>query len=149
MNDHEKIDLLFDTIDTDKCGQVDALELSMIMRRNNKKSVSDSLDKAIDMVAKFDKDGDGELDRDEFHAFVTTKMAPTLKMSVVDLCESLFVQLIRKDTSKDGQQDDDNKLDKGKLREKVKKRGEVLAFLDEKGMSHSFVLHDSFVLEDL
>jgi hypothetical protein len=83
-----------------------------------------------------------ELDRDEFHEFVSG-IAPTLGMTVSDFCESLIVDIISTGKDKDSKtEQEDHKLNKEKLKQKVKKRGEILSFLDDKGMSHSFVLHD-------
>jgi len=63
-------------------------------------------------------------------------------MTVSDFCESLIVETsIGKDKDSKTEQED-NKLNKEKLKQKVKKRGEILSFLNDKGMSHSFVLHD-------
>jgi len=59
MSVEKKMDMLFDTIDHDKGGTVDAEELAIVMRKNEELSFSASLEKAIDMVAKFDVDGNG------------------------------------------------------------------------------------------
>lgn len=150
MNDEERINCLFDTLDEDRGGLIDAEELAAAMEQNKSgiMSTSESLTKAIDLVAKFDADGNGELDREEFHNFVES-MAPNLDMTASDFCESLLVQLSSAATRKDrdstkiGQQnnnDDDER--KTKLKKRVQKRVEVLDFLSEKGMSHSFVLRD-------
>lgn len=138
MTDEEKVNLLFDITDEDKGGQIDAAELSTAMRKNEKLSVSQSLDKAIDMVAKFDVDGNCELDKEEFYAFVSD-LAPTFQMTISDFCESMIVQMsVGKD---EAEKEEENKMDKEKIRQKVKKRVELFAHINDKGMSESFVLH--------
>jgi len=135
MTDEGKLDLLFEIIDEDKGGLIDATELSTVIRKNEKLSESQSLEKAIDFVAKFDSDGNCELDQGEFRAFISA-LAPTFQMSITELCESMIVQLsIGKEKGKD------SKMDKDKIRQKVKKREEILAFLNDKGMSESFVIN--------
>ena len=57
MRDEKKIALLFEMIDRDGGGTVDAEELATAMRQNDELSFSDSIEKAIDMVATFDTDG--------------------------------------------------------------------------------------------
>lgn len=67
----EKLELLYSLLDKDKDGHIDARELSIGLRKRNiSMTFSDALERAVDLVATYDEDGDAELDRDEFAAFV-------------------------------------------------------------------------------
>lgn len=76
MSDSKKVDVLFKMIDRDGGGTVDAEELATAMRQNAELSFSDSIEKAIDMVATFDVNGDGELDKKEFSNYVSMGWTP-------------------------------------------------------------------------
>ena len=139
MNEEKKVELLFETIDKDKGGTIDAEELSMAIRQNEELSLSASLEKAIDMVAKFDADGNGELDKEEFHCCVSD-MVVELGLTVPAFCEYLIVPLTLETPEPAKEQ---MKLNKEKVRREVKRRRELFALLKSKGMENVFQMFDT------
>jgi Ca2+-binding EF-hand superfamily protein len=127
MKDNNKIETLFELIDGDGGGSVDAGELAKAMRRNDELSFSVSIEKAIDMVAKFDVNGDGELDKTEFQAYVKA-MVQELKLSCSEFCELIIVQLLLGDD--DGAMDG-CAVDKENISEEVKKRKTLYNFISK------------------
>jgi Ca2+-binding EF-hand superfamily protein len=127
MKDNTKIETLFELIDGDGGGSVDAGELAKAMRRNDELSFSDSIEKAIDMVAKFDANGDGELDKTEFQAYVKA-MVQELQLSCSEFCELIIVQLL---LGNDDGATDDSAVDKENISEEVKKRKTLYVFISK------------------
>lgn len=139
MNKDDKIDLLFSLMDKDGGGTVDAKELaSALNRRNDGLTFGETIEKAIEMVAEFDEDGDAELDRKEFRGFVQ-KMVRELDTSVGEFCEFLVYQILF------STQDDleDRMLDQNKLTSKVKEREKAMDAVDDPRMIALFNLFDS------
>ena len=67
MSDDEKKELLFLLLDSDGDGQISAQELSEgVRKRNPGMNFADALDRAMDLVAIFDGDGDAHLSPTEF-----------------------------------------------------------------------------------
>lgn len=138
MKESKKVDLLFDMIDSDGGGTVDAEELATAMRKNNELSFSASIEKAIDMVATFDNNKDGELDKREFHIYVSA-MVKELDMTASEFSEYLIVQMVvAKETAKTEEQKLAGELAKEQIREEVKKREELFAILKDKNMENIF-----------
>ena len=62
MGVEEKMDLLYNLLDKDQSGTIDAKELADGLRkRNDGLSFSDAIQKSIEMIAIYDEDGDAEL----------------------------------------------------------------------------------------
>ena len=139
MNDAKRIDLLFQMIDRDGGGTVDAEELAAAMRRNDELSFSDSIEKAIDMVAMFDKDGNLNMDKDEFRSYVAA-MVKELGVSVPDFTEFLIVQLLLSEETPEEKQAGD--LAREKINLEVRKRQELLAALASEYLSEAFEMMD-------
>jgi Ca2+-binding EF-hand superfamily protein len=139
MNDAKRIDLLFQMIDRDCSGTVDAEELAAAMRRNDELSFSDSIEKAIDMVAMFDKDGNLNMDKDEFRSYVAA-MVKELGVSVPDFTEFLIVQLLLSEETPEEKQAGD--LARNKINLEVRKRQELLAALASDYLSEAFEMLD-------
>jgi Ca2+-binding EF-hand superfamily protein len=139
MNDAKRIDLLFQMIDRDGGGTVDAEELAAAMRRNDELSFSDSIEKAIDMVAMFDKDGNLHMDIDEFRNYVAA-MVKELDVSVPDFTEFLIVQLLLSEETPEEKQAGD--LARVKINEEVRKRQETLTALASDFLSEAFEMLD-------
>jgi Ca2+-binding EF-hand superfamily protein len=139
MNDAKRIDLLFQMIDRDGGGTVDAEELAAAMRRNDELSFSDSIEKAIDMVAMFDKDGNLNMDKDEFRSYVAA-MVKELGVTVPDFTEFLIVQLLLSEETPEEKQAGD--LARDKINLEVRKRQELLAALASDYLSEAFEMMD-------
>lgn len=143
MKESKKVDLLFQMIDSDEGGTVDANELAEAMRQNEELSFSASIEQAIDMVATFDKDGDGELDKIEFRGYVSA-MVDKLDMTASEFSEYMIVQiLMSKTTEKQEKQRLAGELAKETIKEEVKKREELFAILNDKRMKKVFLLFDA------
>jgi Ca2+-binding EF-hand superfamily protein len=92
MTDEQKMHMLFNLVDVDQDGRVDARELAeAIKKRNSELTLAESVDRAISMVAAFDEDHDTRLDFDEFSAFITT-FAETMEVSFHEVGEFLILQ---------------------------------------------------------
>jgi Ca2+-binding EF-hand superfamily protein len=73
MSDDAKMKLLFQLVDVDQDGKIDARELAdAIRKRNAYLSLSQSLERAISFVAAFDENNDAHLDFSEFTQFLNT-----------------------------------------------------------------------------
>jgi len=141
MKESKKIDLLFEMIDRDGGGTVDAEELATAMRQNDELSFSASIEKAIDMVATFDENGDGELDIDEFRGYASA-MVKEIDMTASEFCEYLIVQmLLCKETPEE--QKLAGEMAKEQIKEEVKKREELFAVLNNQGMEEVFNMFDT------
>ena len=111
MNKAEKMTFLFQCIDRDGGGTVDAEELAMALQKRNDGLTFDyCLDKAVAMVAAFDADANCELDRDEFAQLINT-MTDEMGLDFHEFCEFLAFQLRFSDEelgkSEHGDDDDD------------------------------------------
>ena len=92
MTREEKLELLFNVIDDDNNGYIDARELASAMRRRNAEmTFTASLEKAIDMVAIFDTDGDARLNLDEFEGFLQV-MLKELNVTFAEFAEYMVLQ---------------------------------------------------------
>ena len=92
MSNEEKLELLFNVIDDDNNGYIDAKELATAMRRRDAEmSFTASLEKAIDMVAIFDTDGDARLNLDEFEGFLQV-MLKELDVTFQEFAEYMVLQ---------------------------------------------------------
>lgn len=101
MTDEGKLDLLFNLIDVDGDGTVDATELATALRkRNSELSFGDSLERAIAMVAAFDTDGDAKLDTEEFATFIAA-MLKELTLDFHEFSEFLVLQLLFSEPEKE------------------------------------------------
>ena len=130
MNDSKKVQMLFRMIDKDSGGTVDATELAEAMRQNDELSFSESIDKAIDMVAKYDTDGDGELDIRDFEAYVFG-MVKTLEMTCSEFCELIIVQLLLSAGNGAADKEEAAALSEQKIETEIKKRKTVFAFISD------------------
>ena len=121
-------------------------ELATAMRKSEGLSFSASIERAIDMVAKFDANGDGELDKQEFHSYVSS-MVKEMDLTASEFAEYMIVHLhYTKETEKP-----DEKL-KGELvvkkyvkeyvKEEVKKRQELFAILKNEKVEKAFAAFD-------
>lgn len=138
-SDAKKVDLLFQMIDRDGNGTVDAEELATAMRRNDELSFSDSIEKAIDMCATFDVNGDGELDIAEFRIYVTS-MVKELKVELSDFAEFLIVQLLLSRASPEEKRAGD--IARVNINEEVIKREELFAALSNDCLREAFHMLD-------
>lgn len=135
MNDRKKLDVLFQMIDRDGGGTVDAEELATAMRQNDELSFSDSIEKSIDMVATFDTNGDGELDRGEFRNYVTA-MVEELGVTISDFAEFLVVQLLLSPQRPEEQLA--GEMAREHINLEVKKRVELFAVLSNERLKELF-----------
>jgi Ca2+-binding EF-hand superfamily protein len=140
MNDDKKVDLLFRMIDKDGGGTVDAAELATAMRQNAELSYSDSIEKAIDMVATFDVNGDGELDKVEFGHYLTA-MVEKLQVSVSDFSEYLIVELLMSQETPEERQA--GELARERINGEVKKREELFAALSNELITEAYEMLDT------
>ena len=137
MSDDEKLDLLFSLIDRDGDGTVDATELAAALRKRNEDlSFTDSLERAIDMVAIFDTDGDAKLDYDEFSNFISV-MLKELGIDFHEFSEFLVLQILFKD-----EKNEEEKEDEKSVHSKVKEREELFDMLTDARMVELFEVFD-------
>jgi Ca2+-binding EF-hand superfamily protein len=142
MTDVEKLDLLFTLVDRDGDGTVDAKELAGSMRkRNSELSFGDSLERAINMVAVFDQDGDAKLDHDEFGDFVDV-MTKELGTDFHEFAEFLVLQLVFSDSGNTLEEEIAGELAAADINEAVKKREELFDMLVDPRMIELFKLFD-------
>lgn len=142
MTDVEKLDLLFTLVDRDGDGTVDAKELAGSMRkRNGELSFGDSLERAINMVAVFDQDGDAKLDPDEFGDFVDV-MTKELGTDFHEFAEFLVLQLVFSDSGNTLEEEIAGELAAADINEAVKKREELFDMLVDPRMIELFKLFD-------
>ncbi|CAB9512864.1 Stress-induced-phosphoprotein 1 [Seminavis robusta] len=94
MSDDEKLDMLFDLLDKDRSGTINARELADgIRKRHEGMTFAEGLDRAIQMVAIFDEDGDARLNRDEFKKLIDAMLAEN-GVTFHQLSEFLILQLL-------------------------------------------------------
>ena len=75
MSDEEKIEFVFGRIDRDGDGTLDVKELASVLRqRSEERSFTESLERAIGFVAKYDVNGDNQLDHEEFKDFLDEQL---------------------------------------------------------------------------
>lgn len=139
LNDEKRIDMLFSMIDRDGGGTVDAEELAAAMRRNDELSFSDSIEKAIDMVALFDKDGNLNMDKDEFREYVAA-MVKELGVTVSDFTEFLIVQLLLSEETDEEKQA--GEMARDHINEEVKKRQELMVALGSEYIAEAYEMLD-------
>ena len=139
LSDEKRIDLLFSMIDRDGGGTVDAEELAAAMRRNDELSFSDSIEKAIDMVALFDKDGNLNMDKDEFREYVAA-MVKELGVSVSDFTEFLIVQLLLSEETAEEKLAGERARDH--INVEVKKRQELMVALGSEYIAEAYEMLD-------
>lgn len=138
MSDEEKSDLLFNLIDRDGDGTVDASELAAALRkRNTDLSFGDSLERAITMVAAFDTDGDAKLDTEEFATFISA-MLTELQLDFHEFSEFLVLQLLFSDTD----DAEEAVVSKEALAEKVKAHEELMDMLQDPRLVDLFKMFD-------
>jgi Ca2+-binding EF-hand superfamily protein len=138
ISDEEKLDLLFGLIDRDGDGTVDANELADALRkRNNDFSFTECLERAIDMVAMFDTDGDAKLDFEEFRNFIAI-MLKTLGIDFHEFSEFLVMQILFKDANPEPSSGSDTEV--VDVQSKVKDRDELHDMLSDKRMMELFKL---------
>jgi EF-hand domain pair len=99
MTTNEKLDCLFQLVDGDGSGTVDAQELAAILRlRNANLTERESLDRAANMVSAFDADGNAELDQEEFRTFIAT-MLDQLQLDPDEFVEFLIFHIAYPDAT--------------------------------------------------
>jgi len=139
MEMEEKLDLLFSLMDKDGGGTIDAKELAEGLRKQNDGlSFSGSIEKAVEMIAIFDDDGDAELDRNEFEHFVG-KMVQELDSTFDEFAEFLVYQILFSENSVD---DEEGDIDINQVNQMVKERGELLDSLTDPRMKTLYDLFD-------
>lgn len=95
LSDKEKMEMLFALIDKDGSGRIDAKELAAALRKRNANlPLGTSLDRAMNMVALFDQDGDAKLDLAEFETLVDTLVEELEGTTFHEFSEFLLLQLI-------------------------------------------------------
>ncbi|KAL7571358.1 hypothetical protein ACA910_007671 [Epithemia clementina (nom. ined.)] len=159
MSKEEKLELLFNVIDDDNNGYIDAKELASAMRRRNAEmSFTASLEKAIDMVAIFDTDGDARLNLDEFEGFLQV-MLKELNVTFAEFAEYMVLQTQFSDTIMDDKNassstgmnlngstsntgGDEPQIDEKVLAQQVKDRGMLLEMLADPRLIEIFDLFD-------
>ena len=142
MTDQEKLDLLFTLVDRDGDGTVDAKELAGCMRkRNNELSFGDSLERAINMVAVFDQDGDAKLDTEEFKDFVGV-MTKELGTDFHEFSEFLVLQLVFSSSGNTLEEEIVGELATADINAAVKQREQLFDMLVDPRMIELFKLFD-------
>eukprot|EP00522_Entomoneis_paludosa_P017875 CAMPEP_0172461890 /NCGR_PEP_ID=MMETSP1065-20121228/42021_1 /TAXON_ID=265537 /ORGANISM="Amphiprora paludosa, Strain CCMP125" /LENGTH=488 /DNA_ID=CAMNT_0013217367 /DNA_START=35 /DNA_END=1501 /DNA_ORIENTATION=- len=143
MSDEEKLQQLFNVIDDDHNGYIDTKELATALRRRNANmTFKGSLDKAIDMVAIFDTDGDARLDLDEFQSFLQV-MLKELDVNFQEFAEYMVFQTtFAPEDEKIKEEEEQAAADKEVLAQQVKERGTLLEMLADPRLGEIFDLFD-------
>lgn len=98
MSDDEKLNTLYEILDKDGDGQIDAHELADGLRKCDESlAFADSLQAAVAAVATFDTDDDARLNKEEFRRFLDT-LLDTLGCNFHDLSELLVMQILFSDS---------------------------------------------------
>jgi len=102
MTDEEKSDYLFNLIDKDGNGYIDASELAAILRKRNAElTFGESIIKAVRLVTAYDVDGDSRLDTEEFLTFLQS-VTKEIQADFHEFIEFLVFKLIyEKDESQE------------------------------------------------
>ena len=94
MSDDEKLDTLFELLDKDGDGAVDATELADGMRKiRGDVNFEESLVLAIDRIATFDKEGSGKLNKTDFKSMAET-LAEALGTTFHEVSEMMVMAVI-------------------------------------------------------
>ena len=98
MTDDQKMHMMFELVDGDQDGTIDARELAdAIKKRNADLSFAESVERAISFVAAFDKDHDARLDFNEFKEFMNT-FAEIMGVGFHEVSEFLLLQNLFSET---------------------------------------------------
>lgn len=120
-------------------GSIDAKELAHALRKRNEDlSFAESIDHAIEMVAKFDRDGDAKLDRAEFQEYIDV-LLKELEITFAEFSEFLVTQILFSDEKKEAGEDE---LTKDEIKEEVKQREKLYDMLKDPRMAELFELFD-------
>ena len=142
LTDHEKLALLFVLMDQDRSGTIDARELAAALRRRRADlSFNDSLDRAMQLVAIFDADGDQRLDLHEFQNLVYT-MLEELGTTFHEFAEFLVLQILYSDSGNTDAEDLAGKLAQAEIDQGVQDRQRFMELLVDPRMLELFMLFD-------
>lgn len=98
MNDEEKMECLFQTLDKNRDGSLSVVEVADGLRKiHGDVSFEESLEMAMQRVAYFDKDGDAKLQLDEFKEYVN-QLSEAFGVTFHDLAEMLILSVVFSDT---------------------------------------------------
>lgn len=93
-SDDEKAELIFDILDEDGDGKIDARELASGLKRIRADlTFQESLETAVDRIAAFDTNDDDRLDPKEFKTFLET-MAELMGTSFHEVSELIVLQIL-------------------------------------------------------
>jgi len=145
MSDDEKLDLLFDLLDKDGDGFINASELADgVRKRNEDLNFAESLDRAIDLVALFDKDKNAKLDKAEFKQCIDTLLEAT-GSTFHEFSEFLIFQMIFLEGN-DYVEEIVGDIAAPEIEEEVKTRGEYYAALVDPRMVVCHIRFSAFVV---
>jgi Ca2+-binding EF-hand superfamily protein len=140
-SDEDKLKMLFSILDKDGDGYIDARELSDGVRKNNEDfTFAESLDRAIDLVAVFDTDGDARLSLLEFQTFVED-MLENLGTTFREFSEFLIMQMLFSEGN-DAAEEMAGAIVAPVIDQEVKERGEFYGALVDPRMLALFMLFD-------
>jgi len=139
--DEEKRSLLFKILDQDGDGFLNARELSDAVRKNNSGfSFAESLDRAMDLVAIFDKDKDSKLNQEEFQK-VLDAMLDAMDVSFHEFAEFLIMKMLFSEGN-DALDEAVGTMADPMIQEEVKAREEYYDAILDKRMEALFQLFD-------
>jgi Ca2+-binding EF-hand superfamily protein/Arc/MetJ-type ribon-helix-helix transcriptional regulator len=140
-SDDEKLQMLFSILDKDGDGFISATELADGVRKNNQDlSFSESLDRAIDLVAVYDKNKDAKLNLFEFKIFIEDMME-NLGTTYHDFAEFLIMSMLFSDGN-DAAEQLAGEIVAPVVEEEILARGEFYNALVDKRMLALFMLFD-------
>lgn len=142
MTDEQKMQMLFQLVDADQDGKIDARELAgAIRRRNADLSFSESIERAISFVAAFDDDHDARLDINEFKVFLNT-FAETMEASFHEVSEFLILQNMFSESGNTEGEEIAGELVEGVIDEAVKDQEIIYDAMSDPRMVALFALFD-------
>eukprot|EP00548_Thalassiothrix_antarctica_P020737 CAMPEP_0194192312 /NCGR_PEP_ID=MMETSP0154-20130528/70084_1 /TAXON_ID=1049557 /ORGANISM="Thalassiothrix antarctica, Strain L6-D1" /LENGTH=426 /DNA_ID=CAMNT_0038915635 /DNA_START=49 /DNA_END=1326 /DNA_ORIENTATION=- len=142
QSDKEKLDLIIAIIDKDNSGIINAVELTDFIRRQSVGiSYFDTIDTAIDYVARNDKDLSGELNREEFKRFLDL-FCTELGSTFHEMCELILINI--KDSKSGNTVEDEyiGKIASKQIKNTVQQKGEFHAACKDTRMSSLFFAFD-------
>lgn len=142
MSDEEKLSTLFELLDSDANGKVDARELAEGLRlMDEDMAFAESLEGAIAAVATFDTDSDALLDKAEFKTFLDS-LLESLGCTFHELAELIIMQIVFSDGGNDPLEDVVGQIAKPAIDEAVKEAEDYTHALVDKRMVSLFKLFD-------
>ncbi|KAL7556119.1 hypothetical protein ACA910_020202 [Epithemia clementina (nom. ined.)] len=143
MSDDEKLETLFELLDKDGDGAVDATELADGLRKiRGNVSFQESLVLAIDRIATFDKEGSGKLNKEDFKTMAEA-LAEALGTTFHEVSEMMVMAVLFSKTGNTLEENIAGVIVSADVTEAVKEEEEARKIMVDKRMKALFALFDT------